>query len=78
MLGNVVAADLPQHRTHPGIEILDGEDPERAALLKIVKNTVPDVRDKRAVLTIAGRCCTAKGFLNPIGFISDHMMMADF
>ena len=78
VVGDGVATDFAKHDAHAFVEVFEREHPKRAAVLEVVHHAVANVVDKGKVVAVARDGRPAQGFVNPLGAVADHMMVAYF
>ena len=78
IVGDGVTTDFAKHDAHAFVEVFEWENPKRAAVLEVVHHAVANVVDKGEVVAVARDGRPAQGFVNPLGVVAHHMMVADF
>ena len=78
IVGDGVATDFAKHDAHAFVEVFERENPKGAAVLEVVHYAVANVVDKGKVVAVARDGRPAQGFVNPLGVVAHHMMVADF
>ena len=78
IVGDGFATDFAKHDAHAFVEVFEREHPKGAAVLEVVHHAVANVVDKGKVVAVACDGCPAQGFVNPLGAVAHHMMVADF
>lgn len=78
IVGDGVTTDFSKHDAHAFIEVFEWKNTKGAAVLEVVHHPVANVVDKGEVLAVARDGRPAQGFVNPLGVVAHHMMVADF